>query len=321
MRKIGRKSSTSIAVCYIEDIVGPESWEEIFARLDKIDIDAVMDSNYIVEYTAEKSAFGFQTCGYTEKPDVVVARLLEGRVAILVDGTPVALTAPFLFFENFRSDEDYYMGPIYGSFTRIVRMFGFIISISCLALFVSFVAYHHEILSEMLIINIAKERMQVPFSAIFEGAAMMFVFDILREAGVRMPNQTGQALSIVGALVIGQAAVAASLVSSHIIIVVGFAGITALLVARLASASIICRYFLLILSAAFGMMGIVVGSFIIAGHLLSLKTFGVDYIYVPQVKSFQYFKDIIFRASIPSMIIRSPFSRNKYRSSLREKDV
>ncbi|MDR2655031.1 MAG: spore germination protein [Oscillospiraceae bacterium] len=321
IRKMGRKTSTSVAVCYIEDLVEPKILSDLEQRLDRVDIDGILDSNYIVEHIAEKSVFGFQTCGYTEKPDVVTARLLEGRIAIFVDGTPVVLTAPYMFMENFRSSEDYYMGPIYGSFTRLIRIFGFFASIICLGLYVTIVAYHQEILSEMLVINLVKENRVVPFTFSVEGTIMMLIFDILRETGVRMPSQTGQSLSIVGALVIGQAAVAANLVSSAIIIVVGFAGITALLVPKLASSTIICRYFLLFLGSIFGLMGMSIGIFIIMSHLLGLKTFGEDYIFIPPKFDLQYIKDSFFRAPIPSMIERVPFNLNRFRSSLRNSDL
>lgn len=315
-KTMGQQSATSVCVCYIDGIVNPEILDELNRRLESIDMDGILDSNYISEHIAESSPFAFPTCGFTERPDVVTARLLEGRIAIFVDGTPMVLTVPFLFLENIQINEDYYRNSIYGTFSRSLRIIGFILSILTPAIYVAIVAYHHEILPVALMINITIERMSVPLPASLECFIIHMCFDLLREASVRMPSQVGQALSIVGALVIGQAAVEAQLVAAPMIIIVAFTGITALTIPKLWMPGLICRYFLLLLASMFGLYGMLMGISIIFTHILSLNTMGVPYILLPKNLKMQSVKDTFFRAKWPKMIKRyTPLSRNSIRSS------
>ena len=302
-KTFGRRTNTKACICYIDGLVKKEILEELNSRLDAIDIDAVLDTNYFTELIRDSNYSPFRTTGYTEKPDVVVGKLLEGRIAIFLDGTPTVLTIPYLFIENFQSSEDYYLNYYYVSFARFLRFLGFFLTIITPGLYISVEAFHHEMLPTPLLINIAAERSGVPLPAALEASILLLVFDILRETGVRMPTNIGQALSIVGALVIGQAAVEAKLVAAPMIIVVALTGITGLLVPKLNAPIIYSRIFLLILSSAFGFFGFTVGVSIIAIHILNLKSFNVPqvnatgYIYI----KFDYIKDIFIRAPIGSM--------------------
>ncbi|MDR2932940.1 MAG: spore germination protein [Oscillospiraceae bacterium] len=311
----GAQTNTTLCICYMDNIVNKNILNELYRRLETVNIDGVIDSNYIAENIQEGSLLGFVTTGTTERPDVVAAKLLGGRIAIVVDGSPVVLTIPYLFIENFQSNEDYYVNPYYATFSRMLRIIGFFLTMITPALYIAISAYHHEILPAPLMINITSERQSVPLSAALEAFIMLLVFDILRETGVRMPSHVGQALSIVGALVIGQAAVEAKLVASPMIIVVAFTGITNLLVPKLSAASLVARYLLLLLASSFGLLGVVCGLSILIIHVFNLQSYGVPALMPLDNLSFQEVKDTFFRAPLPKMLTRvAPLSSNRTRA-------
>lgn len=320
MSRIGTQSGTAICIAYMDNIVNKNILAELYRRLDGIELDAILDGNYLLEYISERSAFGFLTMGTTERPDVVVGKLLEGRIAIFVDGTPVVLTLPYLFIECFQSNEDYYMSPIYASFSRILRIICFILSAAVPAIYIATVSYHHEILPSAMLINFAAHRANAPLPAPVECFVMLIIFDILREAGIRMPAHVGQALSIVGALVIGSSAVEANLIAAQVVIIVAVTGITILLVPRLTTASVISRYFCLILACMLGNTGVIAGASIIVIHIFNLKSFGVPYVLPSSHLHFQEVKDVFIRAPWPRMLTRTrPFTANTRRQKSYEK--
>lgn len=301
---LGQRTGTQVCVCYIDSIVNKNILKELNRRLSRIDIDGVLDTNYITELIRENRASPFRATGYTERPDVIVGKLLEGRIAIFLDGTPAVLTVPYLFIENFQSSEDYYLSYFYTSFSRILRILGFLLTIIVPGLYITIVAYHQEMLPTALLVNIASERQSVPLPAGVEAFIMMIVFDILRETGIRMPSNVGQALSIVGALVIGQAAVTAKLVAAPMIIVVALTGITSLLVPKLNSPIIFVRIILFGLSCALGYFGLAIGLSILLVHLLNLQSLGIPQLTPTGKLQFQDLKDIAIRAPWWSMITR-----------------
>lgn len=300
----GRRTQTKACVCYLDSIVNKKILQLLDERLRKIDIDGVLDTNYISELIRDSSRSPFRSTGYTERPDVVAGRLLEGRIAVFLDGTPVVLTLPYLFIENFQSSEDYYLNFYYTSFSRILRMLGFFLTITVPGLYIAIVAYHQEMLPTTLLINIAIERQSVPLPAAAEAFIMLIIFDILRETGVRMPSNIGQALSIVGALVIGQAAVEAKLVAAPMIIVVGITGITALLVPKMNAPIIFIRMFILLGASIFGLFGLMLTFCALLVHLLNLDSFGVSQLTPSAQLQFQDVKDKMIRAPWWLMIQR-----------------
>ena len=315
MLTIGKQTNTAVCVCYMDNIVNKKILKELYRRINKINMDSVLDSNYITEHIEEKSFLGFSTTGSTERPDVAVAKLLEGRIAIVVDGSPVVLTAPYLFIENFQSSEDYYVHRYYATFSRILRMAGFFLSIITPAVYIAVVAYHHEILPAALMMSISSERKNVPMGSSVEAFVMLLVFDVLKETGIRMPSHVGQALSIVGALVIGQAAVEARLVASPMIIVVAFTGITNLLVPKLGAALLVTRYAILMLASLFGLTGVICGVAVIVIHILNMQSYGVSATAQGSSLKYQNVKDTFFRAPWPKMLTRiSPLTSNKTRA-------
>jgi spore germination protein KA len=301
MLTIGEKSNTKVCLCYIDSIVDKNILDEIIKRLNKIKIDAVIDTNYITELTRDNPYSPFRTTGYSEKPDVIVGKILEGRIAIILDGTPAVLSIPYLFVENFQSGEDYYLSYYYTSFARVLRILGFLFTIFLPAFYVAIVAFHKEMLPTPLFISIAISRQSVPLPAALEMVVMLFVFDVLQETGVRMPSNIGQALSIVGAIVIGQASVEAKLVSAPMIIIVAFTGITNLLVPKLNAPVIYIRIILLILASSLGLFGFLIGVSLLFIHILNLKSFGVNQININGSLHFNNVKDALFRVPLWDM--------------------
>nr|WP_240927327.1 spore germination protein [Paenibacillus thiaminolyticus] len=209
-KTIGTLSHTNVAVMYIKGTADDQVVGEVHRRLDGIQLAGILESGIIEELIEDRTLSPFPTMYNTERPDVVAAGLIEGRVAILVDGTPFVLLVPALFIQYFHAAEDYYHRTDFG-LIRLLRMIAFFIALLGPSLYIAITTFHHEMLPTALMISIAAGREGVPFPAFFEALIMETTFEILREAGVRMPRAIGQAVSIVGALVIGQAAVEAGL--------------------------------------------------------------------------------------------------------------
>jgi len=308
-RTFGTRSNTKACICYLDSLVDKKVLDELNRRLDKIDIDGVLDINYIVELIKDNPLSPFKTIGVTERPDVTAAKLLEGRVAVFLDGTPCVMTAPFLFIENFQAADDYYLNFYFASIGRSLRILGFLMSISIPAIYVAFTCYHRELIPTSLALSIMQSHEGVPFPTILECLLMLIIFEIIRETGIRMPSSIGQALSVVGALVIGQAAVTAKLISAPMVIVVAVTAITGLINPKIKGATILLRFSLLFAATFLGLYGygfLMVGVLI---HLLSLQSFGV--IYTSQMSSYQIseIKDTVVRAPWKYMTTRPVFEQ------------
>ncbi|MBR5500434.1 MAG: spore germination protein, partial [Clostridia bacterium] len=240
----------------------------------------------------------FSTVGYTEKPDVAAAKLLEGRVLILVDGTPFVLTTPFLLLEAFQNPEDYYDKPVYASLIRIFRVFAFLVSIFAPALFVSLTTFHQELIPTALLFTMAAAREGIPFTAFSETIVMLITFEVLREAGLRLPRAVGQTISIVGALVMGDAAVAAGLVGAPLVITVAFTAVCAFVVPTLNPQQTILRWLFLLAASFFGGLGIALGAIVLTIHLISLRSFGYPYLSPLAPLRTDDLKDSVIRAPL-----------------------
>lgn len=315
-QSFGVRTHTQVCICYIDSIVNKKVLAELYRRLETIKIDGILDSNYITEFIRDSKLSPFPTTGYTERPDVVVGKLLEGRIALFVDGSPVVLTLPYLFIENFQSNEDYYLSYYYTSFERILRIISFTLAITVPAFYLVIVAFNQEVLPTTLLTNIVRERAGVPLPAVLEAIVMLILFDILKETGIRLPTGIGQALSIVGALVVGQSAVSAKLVAAPMLIVVAITAITGLLVPKLNAPVIYGRLMLIVLSSTLGLLGFIVGVSIIMTHLLNLHSFGIPQMISMDNLKYQDVKDTFFRGPWWKMINRpSALTKNKTRLS------
>lgn len=314
--RMGRRTNTFVFICYLKSLVNRDVLRRLKESLGKIDIDAVLDSHYLTEQIRDNKLSLFKTVGHTERPDVAAARLLEGRIALIVDGTPVVLTLPYLFEENFQSDEDYYINFFLASAGRIMRLLAFFISITIPAGYIAITTHHFEFLPTAFAETVSSSRTGVPFPTILEGLILIFVFEVLRETGVRMPQGVGHALSIVGGLVVGQSAVEARLVSAPMLIAVALSGICGLMVPRLKTAVFYLRFIFVFGAGVFGIFGILLlGTFVIL-QILSLTSFGVDSTLSLKNPSFQGIKDVFIRASWTKMLLRPPI---QYRNMKRKK--
>lgn len=301
---LGEITYTKLCICYIEGLASEEILSTLYSQLKNISIDGVLDVKYIQEYIDKQPFSLFETTSTTEKPDVAMAKLLEGRILLFVDGSPVVMTLPFLFIEVFQSGDDYYLSYYFSSINRIIRLLGFILTISIPAIYLALVTYHQEMIPTPLIMSIYASRLGVPLPTVFELIGLLIVFEILREAGTRMPAYIGEALSIVGALVLGSAAVDARFVSAPIVIVVGLSGITSLITPALGAASLFIKIALILLSAVLGLYGYIVGMAFVLIHLLKLKSFGIPFMTNLTTFNMQALKDTGVRAPRWYMIFR-----------------
>lgn len=316
--RVGRRSDTPVFICYLDTLVNKRTLSELKKRIKKLDMDGILDSNYIAEQIRDHPRSLFKTCGSTERPDIVAARLLEGRIALVVDGTPVVMTVPYLFSENFQSDEDYYLNYAVSSVGRLLRFVCFFLSVSIPAVFIAATSYHKELLPTSLALTVAQLRGGVPFSAFWECILLIFVFEILKETGVRMPQSLGHALSIVGGLVVGQAAVEARIVSAPMLIIVALSGISGLMVPRLKGAVFYLRLIYVVLSALFGLYGYIAGITVTLIHILDLSSFGTSSTVSLDRASFQSLKDSFWRAPWGKMRTRPFFNQNIIRAGEKE---
>ncbi|MCZ8517714.1 spore germination protein [Paenibacillus filicis] len=298
---IGRQTKTDVGIMYVKGIVDNNIVLEVKKRLQKIQTDSILESGYIESFIEDAPFSIFATIGNSEKPDVVSAKLLEGRVAILVDGTPFVLTAPYLLIEAFQSSEDYYIRPYYATFIRMLRWMAFLISVFLPSAYVAITTFHQELLPSRLLTSIAASKEGTPFPSIIEALMMQIIFEILREAGIRLPRPVGQAVSIVGALVLGEAAVSAGLIGAPMVIVVALTAITSFVVPALIEPLTIARLLLIILAGFAGQFGIWLGVAGILTHLCSLRSFGVPYTSPLTPSNLGDMKDVLVRVPLWAM--------------------
>ncbi|WP_067621426.1 spore germination protein [Alicyclobacillus acidiphilus] len=278
--KVGRYTKTNVGICYIEGIVDNALVEEVRTRIERIDTDAIIDSGYIEENIEDSPYSPFPQIQNTERPDVVAASLLEGRIAILTDGSPFALIVPTVFWSALQASEDYYERYLIANAIRFLRYAFLLINLYLPSLYVAVTTFHQELLPEKALLSIAAAREVTPFPAVVEALIMEITFEALREAGVRLPKTVGSTISIVGALVIGQAAVQAGIVSAPMVIVVSITGIGSFVIPRYNFAITLrmLRFPMILLAASLGLFGIVAGTIAIILHLSALRSFGVPYL-------------------------------------------
>lgn len=302
--EIGKISKTRVCISYVKGLADESKIQELMARLEAFEIDSSLDTSYLAELICDAPHSPFKTVGTTERPDVVAAKILEGRVALLCDGSPFALTAPFLFLENFQASEDYYSHYLYATFSRILRYLAFIITVSLPALYIALICYHKEMIPKNLLISIVNSRDAVPFPAVVEMVILLLLFDLIREAGVRLPKPIGGTISTVGAIVLGQSIVTAKIVSAEMIIIVAICGITSFLTPKLDQEIITLRILFLILSATLGIYGFAIAALIALVHISSLRSFGAEYAGYLTSTAPQQAKDIYVRSPWWDMIKR-----------------
>ncbi len=272
--KIGRRSRTKVVLCYLKNIAREEVVHNIRSRLERIDIDGVPDSSYVALFLADRRHSLFKQTGTTEKPDILAARMLEGRVGILVDGSPIALTLPYLLIEDFQASEDYFISPFRASFTRFIRLFSLILSIYLPAFYVSAQLFKLQLLPLGLLLTIASSIQGLPLSPSLEMFLTVLLLEVLTEASVRMPKYVGMALSVVGALVLGDTAVNAGILSTPAILIIALSGICLYTVPNLIETTSLIRLLMLLAAGSVGTYGIVLLTAFLLYYLFASESYG-----------------------------------------------
>ncbi len=307
--KIGKVSQTDIGIMYIKGIANEKIVTEVKERLNRIDIDSIIGSGYIEQLIEDQAWTSFPTTFHVERPDVVTSHLLEGRIALLVDGTPFVVTVPAVFIQFFQAPDDYYSRFDLSSAIRFLRIIAFFIAIMGPALYIAATTFHQEMIPTTMAIAIAAQRENVPFPAFVEALIMEVTFEILREAGLRLPRAVGQAVSIVGALVIGQAAVQAGFVSPVMVIVVSITAIANFSTPSfaMAIAARLIRFVLMILATILGFYGLMLGLMFMTIHLCSLRSFGIPYMMPLAPFNIKNLQDVFVRFPIWALKNRPMF--------------
>ncbi|MEK5059622.1 spore germination protein [Paenibacillus sp. FSL H7-0326] len=315
---LGTETKTSVVLAYIKGIACEELIDDVRQRIKKINIDGVLESGYIEELIEDHPYSPFPQLHYTERPDTVVANLLEGRFCILVDGTPFALLGPVTMWQMLQASEDYYERFFISNFLRWIRLFFMMVALFLPALYIAITTFHQDMLPTTLIISIAAAREAIPFPALVEAMLMEISFEALREAGVRLPKAVGQAVSILGALVIGQAAVTAGIVSAPMVIIVSMTGIASFTIPRFNFAITLrlLRFPIMILAGTLGLFGIVIGTVLISAHLTQLTSFGQPYLLGVSPYRKGESKDIIMRVPWWKMIFKPSSTPNHERKRM-----
>lgn len=279
--RVGRRSKTDVALIYLEDVVRPEILKEAENRIDNIDIDAVLDSGMLEQLIEENWYSPFPQIESTERPDKAAAAILEGRIAIIVDNSPFALIIPTTLNSFYQSSEDYYQRFGIMSFTRIIRYAAGFFAMALPGFYLAVAVYHPSMIPMQLILKMAAARQNVPFPAVVEILIMEFAFELLREAGTRLPKAVGSTLGIVGGLIVGQAAVEAGIVSPIVVIIVALTAISSFAIPHhtLMTGYRLAKYLVIIFAAALGLFGFWAALLAILIHLSALKSFGVPFMF------------------------------------------
>jgi spore germination protein KA len=316
---LGRRSNTLVTLMFVEDLAKPEVVQEVRRRLSRIDIDAILDANTLQELIQDQRYSLFPLMKRSERPDKVTADLLEGRFALIVDGSPQVLTAPSVFIEFVQSAEDYYLNPIIVTFLRLLRFVALFICTIVPGLYVAVTTFHQEMIPVPLIYSIAGTRESVPFPAFFEAFLLLVGFELLVEAGIRLPRAVGGAVNIVGALILGQAAVQAGIVSPILVIVIGLTAIANFAVSTTYQLSIMLRVprlVYLITGSMLGLYGMAVTFLFFMIHMTSLRSFGVPYLEPLAPLRVRELNDTFYRVPVwrqrmrPGLVAEGDLKRN-----------
>lgn len=277
---VGNNTQTSVVIAFIDQVVNSSLLNEVRKRISDIEVSAILDSGNVKEMIEDRTFTPFPTILSTERPEQVAGSILEGKIAILVNGSPFALIVPTVFTDFFVTSDDYFERFGIASLIRMVRYIAFLLTLILPSGYVAITTFHQELIPTPLLISIASQREGVPFPSVVEILMMEVTFEILREAGIRMPRAVGQTVSIVGALVIGQAAVEAGIVSNILIIVIALTAISNFVspVYSFANAARIVKFALILMASIFGLYGLILGLVFLVAHLASLRSFGVPFL-------------------------------------------
>lgn len=294
---VGEKSQTVVCVAYIKGVAPDNLINYIKGTIKNMDTEFVLDSNYIESELRGKDSV-FDTIGYTEKPDEVASKMMEGRVAVLVDGTPFVITAPYFFIENFQAPDDYYLNKTFSNFTRIIRWMAFVFATFIPGMYVAIITHHASLIPSLFLFRLAVSRAGVPLPTVLEVLIMIFAFQIIKEAGLRLPQPIGGAMSIVAALILGDAAVGAGIASRITIIVVALSTLSYFLVPKLYGPLSIWSIIFVLVAGFYGLPAVFICFLIFLTTLADLKSTGYSYLFpVGSLDTFK-FKDVLRRGRL-----------------------
>ena len=319
--EVGEYTKTQVCITYFNSIADKKVVKNILKRLKNIKIDGILDSHYLISYLQKNPKSLFKQVGDTEKPDILVAKMLEGRVGILVDGSPIVLTLPFILIEDLQNSDDYYSQPHRVTFVRILRFLGVVLAVLLPGVYVALEKYHYKILPTEFLVTIMNTTQGIPFSPFIELLFVVLLFEILYEANLRMPQYFGMAMSIVGALVLGETAVNAGLVSPPAVMIVALSGITFYIIPSQASQFSILRLISLIIGAILGLYGILLFCIFILSYLSSFDSYNSAYLAPTAPFIYNDQKDFFRRRIIKEMNKRpQSIANNKNNSNRRRKN-
>lgn len=294
--KIGNLSNTDVCLCYINDMVSPQILQEVKKRLSNIALDSVLASGYISPFLEEKHGLSlFSSVGMSERPDTICGKISEGRIAIIVDGTPNVLIVPYLFVEYFQNMDDYTTRPYFATLTRWLKYISFIVATLLPGIYVAMGTFNPELFPEELLNKIATSLATTPFPLIIEALVIYLVYEIMREAGLRLPKPLGHAVSIVGSLVIGETAVSAGLIGAPTLMIVALTAISSYVIPNLYEPVAILRLIFIITGGTMGIWGIMLLFSLTVINICSKSNYGVPF--SSPVSPFSMFgmRDVIVR--------------------------
>ena len=304
---VGKYTQTDVYVLYINSIADKKVVKEIVDKIKKIQIDGIIDSSYIADFLCTKKGTLFKQVGHAEKPDIVTAKLLEGRVAIVVDGSPFVLTLPYILFEDLQNSQDYYESHVHSNFLRALRIGGVILAFLLPGMYLALQLYHYKIFPIDFLVSILNSTQGIPFSPFTEILFIILLFEILYDASLRMPRHLGMALSIVGALILGDTAVQAGLVSPPAVMLVALSGLTFYIVPGQSEQLSELRLIFVFAGAVLGLFGIMLASIVMISHLSDFDAYGASYLAPIAPYHSQDLQDWVYRKEIRDMRTR-PFS-------------
>lgn len=318
---VGKQTKTNVTVLYLKGVARKDVLDRIIEKIKAIDIDGIIDSYYIESFLEDGRIKFFKRVGSTEKPDILTAKLLEGRIAILVDGSPIALTLPFVLFEDLQSSQDYYTIPAMATAARVMRIFGLVLAVIAPGVYVALQSYNYRILPINFLISILSSIEGLSIPPLVEILVVLFLFEIITEASLQMPNSLAMALSIIGALALGNTAVDAGIISPPSIVVVAISSVALYIIPDEISENRLLRIVFTMLGGIVGLYGIVTCFVILVCYMTSIKSYGVPYFapYAPDIKSDK--KDAFIKNDVQDMSTRPKLfvGNNKIRQKSRGK--
>jgi len=302
--EVGRFTKSKVAICYLTKIANKKVVKQIKKRISEIDIDGIVDSYYLQDFLEEKPTSLFKQVGWTEKPDILTGKMLEGRVAILVDGSPIALTLPFILIEDLQSAGDYYEENNSVTFIRLLRFFGLFIALTMPGIYIAMQLYHYKALPLKFLVTIINSSQNIPMPPAIEVLFAFFMFEILYEASVRTPKSLGSSFNIIGALILGDTAVKSNLASAPTIMIVALSSIAIYLIPEATNVMRLLRVFITLMATIIGVVGICLALVFIVAYLGDFDSYGADYLSPLAPYQKQDLKDSFYKANIKNLKTR-----------------